>query len=110
MSGIDFELFISKQLKYLWYETIHTPKTGDQWADLIIKKENKTYIIQAKRYEGSVGNKAVQEVVGAVNFYWWDQWYVITNSLFTQSAKALAQKNKIILIDGHDLKNIENFF
>jgi len=110
MSGIDFEIFLSKKLRELWYEVTNTPKTWDQWADLIAKKNNKIYIIQAKRYEWSVWNKAIQEVTGAVNFYSWNQWYVITNSLFTPSAKALAQKNNIILIDGHDLKSIEIFF
>ena len=108
MSGIEFETFLSRKLMDLGYKVTGTPTVGDQGADLIAKKNNKTMIIQAKRYSGSVGNKAVQEVVGALNYYRGDQACVITNSIFTSSAKILAQKNNVILIDGHDLYSIEN--
>ena len=73
-------------------------------------RNGRRLIIQAKRYSGSVGNKAVREVIGAVYFYQGHQGCVITNSFFTASARALAQRNNIILIDGYDLKSIEKFF
>ena len=81
-----------------------TPITGDQGADLIAKRDGRTIVIQAKRYQGSVGNRAVQEVVGAVSFYGADEGWVITSGSFTPSAKALAQKNGVKLIDGHTLR------
>ncbi len=109
MSGIDFEVHLSKIFKENNYDVAGTPATGDQGADLIVKKNGKTIIIQAKCYAGNVGNKAVQEVVSATNFYDGDEGWVVTNSFFTPSAKALAQKNNIKLVDGHDLKNIEKF-
>ena len=46
-----------------------TPATGDQGADLIVKKDHKIIIIQAKRHKRAVCNKAVQEVIGALHFY-----------------------------------------
>ena len=52
----------------------------------------------------AVGNKAVQEVTSAVAYYRGDEGWVITNSSFTPSAKALAQKSHIKLIDGKMLK------
>jgi restriction system protein len=72
---------------------------------LIAKRNGKTIVIQAKRYEGSVGNRAVQEVVGAIKFYGADEGCVITSGTFTSSAKALAQKNNVKLIDGHALRD-----
>lgn len=106
LSGVEFEVWISKVLKENGFVDVRgTPVTGDQGADLIVKKDGRTIIIQAKRYQGSVGNRAVQEVIGAVPFYNGDEGWVITNSTFTPSAKALAQKNKIKLIDGGMLKN-----
>lgn len=110
MTWVDFEVYLSKKFTDLWYEVAGTPTTWDQWADLIIKKNWKKIIIQAKRFTGSVWNKAVQEVVWAMNYYKGDDWYVITNSYFTNSAKALAQKSNVKLIDWHDLKNLELFF
>lgn len=108
LSGIEFEIWISKLLKENGFADVRgTPATGDQGADLIAKKDGKTIIIQTKRYQRTVGNKAVQEAIGAVQFYRGDEGWVITNSTFTPSAKALAHRSNIRLIDGKMLENIE---
>jgi hypothetical protein len=106
LSGVEFEAYLAKVLKEQGFEDIRgTATTGDQGADLIAKRGGQTIVIQAKRYRGSVGNRAVQEVVGAINFYGADEGWVITSGTFTTSAKALAQKNNVKLIDGHALRN-----
>ena len=69
-----------------------TAATGDQGADIIARKGERNIIIQAKRYSGAVGNKAVQEVVGAILFYGGTEGCVVTNSTFTPAARALAEK------------------
>jgi restriction system protein len=73
-------------------DVCRTPKTGDQGADLLVKKDGRKIAIQAKRYTGSVGNEAVQEIVGALEFYGADEGWVITSGTFSPSARALAQK------------------
>jgi hypothetical protein len=109
ISGVDFEAFIARRLKENGYEDVRgTPATGDQGADLIAKKNGRTIIIQAKRYHGTVGNKAVQEVNGAVSFYGGDEAWVITNSTYTSSARALAQKTNVRLFDGRDLERLDD--
>ncbi len=111
MKGVDFESHLVGILKENGFTEVRgTPATGDQGADLIAKKNGKTIIIQAKRYEGTVGNKAVQEVVSAVSFYNGDEGWVITNSTFTKSAKELAQKTKIKLVDGRDLARFSEIY
>jgi len=108
LNGIEFESYIAKVLKINGFDDVRgTPATGDQGADLIIKKNGKTIIVQAKKYTGSVGNKAIQEVIAAMNYYKGDEGWVITNSTFTNSAKDLAYKSGIKLIDG---KNFEKMF
>ena len=104
MSGVDFETFVGKWLTEIGYEVQGTRRTGDQGADLIAKQNGKAVIVQAKRYKGAVGNKAVQEVVSAVAFYGGDEGWVVTNATFTSSAKALAQKCHVKLIDGKMLR------
>jgi HJR/Mrr/RecB family endonuclease len=105
MSGADFELYLVKLLKqYGFLEIEGTPATGDQGADLIAKKNGRTIIIQAKRYDGAVGNKAVQEVASAVSYYGGDEGWVMTNSTYTKSARDLAQKAGIRLFGGRDLE------
>jgi len=104
LTGAEFESWIVKLLKENGFDDVRgTPATGDQGADIIAVKNGKHIIIQAKRYKGSVGNKAVQEVIAALQYYNGDEGWVITDSSFTPSAIALAQKSNIILIDGKTL-------
>ena len=110
MLGVDFENHLARLLRENGFTDVSgTPATGDQGADLIAKRNNKTIIVQAKRYDGTVGNKAVQEVASAVKFYGADEGWVITNSLFTKSAKILANKLGIRLIDGVDLRSFSDY-
>ena len=110
MSGVEFETWIVKLLKENEFDDVSgTSATGDQGADIIAKKNGKNIIIQAKRHRGPVGNKAVQEVIGALQYYGGDEGWVITNSTFTTSAKALAQKSMIKLIDGNSLTHFKDF-
>lgn len=85
-----------------------TPKTGDQGADLIVEKGNNKIAIQAKFYSSTVGNSAVQEVVGAIKYYDANKGIVITNSTYTSSAIDLAKVNNIQLIDGNGILAIIN--
>ena len=107
LSGVEFETYIARILQQFGFEVRGTPATGDQGADLIATREGKKIVIQAKRYAGTVGNKAVQEVSAAVSYYGGDEGWVITNSTFTASAKALAQKANVRLIDGARLAAME---
>jgi HJR/Mrr/RecB family endonuclease len=104
MGGVEFEGYLARLLQQNGFTGVRgTPTTGDQGADLLANKDGKKIVIQAKRYEGTVGNKAVQEVASAVSFYAADEGWVITNSRFTKSAKELAQKTGIHLVDGFEL-------
>jgi hypothetical protein len=100
LSGVDFETAVGRVLLEHGWQVSATAASGDQGADLIASRGERRVIIQAKRYTGAVGNKAVQEVVGAIPFYGGTEGCVVTNSTFTPAARALAQKNNIRLIDG----------
>jgi HJR/Mrr/RecB family endonuclease len=109
MSGVEFEIYLSGLLRQLGFTDIrNTPTTNDQGADLLAKRNGRTVVIQAKRYGSPVGNGAVQQVVGALHFYSGDEGWVVTNSTFTRSAKELAQRTGIKLIDGHELVRLSN--
>ena len=64
---------------------------------MILIKDNIKTVVQAKRYNSSVGNKAVQEVIGAMGYYKATRGMVITNSFFTSNAITLANANGIEL-------------
>ena len=104
LSGVEFETWVAKFLTERDFEVQGTPISRDQGADLIAKKDGKTIIIQTKRYEATVGNEAVQDVISALAYFGGDEGWVVTNSSFTRSAKALAQKAGIKLVDGTMLR------
>jgi HJR/Mrr/RecB family endonuclease len=99
MSGIEFEEFLCDYFNNHSYECKTTKTSGDQGVDLIATRHGTTLAIQAKCYEGTVGNHAIMEVVAGTKFYNADQSMVITNSTFTKSAIELAKANGVILWD-----------
>ena len=108
-NGNDFEIYLTNLFRELNYKVKHCGKSGDQGGDIIISKNDTTYVIQAKYYANKVDNTSVQEVIGAIRFYNANRGVVITNSIFTKNAKELAKSNKIILIDGSKLKKLIQF-
>jgi HJR/Mrr/RecB family endonuclease len=104
MSGVEFEHWIGHYFAQLAYTVTFTPMSGDQGIDVIIEKGGKRIGIQAKCYQGSVGNSAIQEATAGRAFYHLDKAMVITNSFFTFSAQQLAQANDVILWDRELLK------
>ncbi|RXA20609.1 restriction endonuclease [Methanosarcina sp. MSH10X1] len=109
MNGYKFEEFMKHVYEQLGYSVYHTPKSGDQGADLILTSKEKTRIaVQVKRYSGKVSNSAVQEVVAAKGFYKCTEGIVVTNSYFTNSARQLAEANFIDLVDRNGLEKLIN--
>lgn len=104
LDGREFEIFLENIFIKLGYEVKQTPLTGDQGADLIIRKDNITTVIQAKKYSAKVSNSAIQEIVGAKGYYKADKMIVITNNDFTASAIELANRNNVELWNGSILK------
>jgi len=80
MSGYEFESFIGNLFRTLGFNVEETGYSRDQGADLVISKGNFKIAIQVKRYsEGNrVGNRAVQEITAAINYYKADKGMVIT--------------------------------
>ncbi|MFP7224791.1 restriction endonuclease [Priestia filamentosa] len=107
MDGFQFETYLKALFQQLGYKAQVTPKSGDFGADLIMKRQQKI-VIQAKRYgsKNRVSLSAVQEVYGAQAYYKADEAWVITNSSFTKSARALAEACNVQLFDRKALQEL----
>lgn len=104
MSGEEFERYLKCHFTRLGYKVEMTPKSHDYGADLVMSKDRERIVIQAKRYKESVGIKAVQEIIGALQYYKADKGYVVTNSKsFTKSAIDLASNTSIVLWSRKDI-------
>ncbi len=106
LDGTKFQDFVAEILKVNGYTDVRViGRSGDQGGDILATLDNSNFVIQTKRYsiDRRVSNNAVQEVLGAIGYYSYDKGMVITNSIFTRSAKDLAQINNIILCDRRTL-------
>ncbi|MEI5995316.1 restriction endonuclease [Candidatus Enterococcus mansonii] len=100
MTGEKFEHYFANLLRKSDYKKVKvTQYQGDQGIDVLAQKENQKIGYQCKRYKKNVGNKAVQEAHAGKSYYDLAEVYVVTNSYFTKSAKELAHKTGVYLID-----------
>jgi len=107
LNGTDFERLIYRLFEAIGYKVEHIGHPKDQGGDLIINKGSERIVVQAKRYIASnVGNKAVQEVVAARNYYNCNGAIVITSSYFTREAMSLAKANNTRLINKKELQQL----
>lgn len=106
LSGADFEKLLYRLYEKIGYVVQLTGKTGDQGGDLVITKKGKKIVIQAKKYQDLVNNKAIQEAVAAKGIYNCDSSTVVTTSDFTDGALELAKANNVYLINGKKLKEL----
>lgn len=103
MDGVKFEQYLGHLFRSQGYKAEVTRAVGDFGADLILIKDGKRIVVQAKRYSKNVGLKAVQEVQGARAHYRASAAWVVTNSNFTQQAYELAKSNGVRLISRDEL-------
>ena len=103
MTGEEFEEYLKAQFERQGYKVRLTPRSNDYGADLVLTRNKEVTVVQAKRYQGNVGNKAVQEIVAAQAYYDADRAMVVTNSYFTNPARKLAEANDVELWDRDNL-------
>lgn len=107
MEGHEFEHFCAELLKKNGFKNVRvTSGSGDQGIDVLATKDSISYGIQCKCYSSDVGNKAVQEAIAGRGFYDCHIGAVLTNRFFTQSARELAKKEKILLWDRAKLRKL----
>ncbi|MDI6809164.1 MAG: restriction endonuclease [Candidatus Eisenbacteria bacterium] len=109
-SGVEFERFLKTLFEGMGYSVRQTKSTGDQGADLIVTRQGERTVVQAKRHQNKVTNKAIQEAVAAIKHYRADRGMVVTTSEFTRSAVELANSNAIELIDRRKLEELVRKF
>jgi restriction system protein len=108
MSGVVFEKYLLEHFKHLGYSGHLTPSTADYGADLVLQKDGRRVVVQAKRWKNSVGVDAIQQVIGAIKHYDANKGMVVTNSTFTENAYELANSNGIELWDRKKLIEVMN--
>lgn len=110
ISPYDYEEKIGRKFKILGWNSIVTKGSGDQGADVIIEKGEHRGVVQCKMYSQPVGNKAVQEVHAAKSYYDATFSVVVSNQDYTPSARMLATKLGVYLINDSEIRNFSELF
>lgn len=106
LSGTEFELLLVRLFESMGLIVEHCGKVGDQGGDLVINKDGKRILIQAKRYTNSIGNGAVQEAVAAKKYYDCSKSVLIGSAEFTSGAIELAKVNNVRLLGKKELQEL----
>lgn len=112
LSGIEFEILCQQLLQKMGFEVETTKASGDGGIDLIAINHQALlsgkYIVQCKRYVGSVGEPIIRDLYGVVMSERANKGILITTGHFTFSAIEFAQDKNIELIDGVKLHKLLN--
>lgn len=103
MTGGEFEARLAALFDDLGYVVTRTGASGDFGADLVLDRGDERVVVQAKRYDGTVGIEAVQQVVGATRYYDAGNAVVVTSSTCTPAAAELATAHDVRLVERAEL-------
>ena len=81
----------------------HGGAQADGGIDLIVHKEGKRFLVQCKRYKGSVGVSVVREMFGVMISEKLDGVYLMTSGTFTKDCWTFAKGKPIELIQGEEM-------
>ncbi|MCZ0960661.1 restriction endonuclease [Paracoccus benzoatiresistens] len=104
--GHAFEQWVAGRLELHGWRADVTAGSGDQGIDIIARRDGRKIGIQCKRYDGPVGNKAVQEAFSGRAYHRVDIAVVITTGHYTQSAKALSHRTGVHLLHVKDIPRL----
>lgn len=99
LSGTDFEKLLKDIFEKQGYIVSMTKQSHDYGADLVLEKNKKLSLVQAKCYSKNIGIKAIQEIISAKKHYDADELFVATNRYFSKDAMILASEHNVRLID-----------
>ncbi len=110
MDPIEFERHCAEAMRLAGWSAETTKGSGDQGVDVVAERAGIRVVLQCKRYNTSVGNKAVQEAFAAKTFARAQHAAVVTNSQFTPAARALAASTGVLLLHFTDLARPNKLF
>lgn len=106
LTGVAFEEYLRQLFELLGYTSSTTRPSGDFGGDVIITKDGRKIVVQAKQYASKVGFEAVKEAHFAKSYYGADEAWVVTTSSFTQQAAVGAAKVGVRLVPGTELTEL----
>ncbi len=96
-----FEEFVAELFEAMGYEVERVGGTGDEGADLMVKRRGTLAVVQCKYFSrGVVGSPELQKFLGTVHHTRSHKGYFVTTRTFTLAAEKFVAEHPIELIDG----------
>lgn len=109
LSGLQFEIEVTKLLTKLGYNAIRTKSSGDGGIDIFVQDEDKNYtIIQCKAHKKPVGPHIIRDLYGAMTSINALSAILINLAGFTKGVREFAKGKNIMLWDVSDLIALQN--
>ena len=100
----EFEALIAAYFNQYGHKATHTGRSGDHGIDLLIQsRQGEKWIVQCKRWRGSVGEPLVRELFGAMHHAGAQHAFLITTGTITPQARMWAKDKPLSLYDGRSL-------
>ncbi|QEH34020.1 Mrr restriction system protein [Aquisphaera giovannonii] len=101
LSPETFEEFVAELFESLGYEVEQTGGSGDEGADLRLRRKDMVAIVQCKYHKrGVVGSPELQKFLGTVHHTRSHKGFFVTTSSFSLAAERFVAEHPIELIDG----------
>lgn len=110
LSPIEFEHLVKDLFVAMGAEAWRTVPSKDGGVDAVATSKNLFFggvcLIQAKRWTGLVGLDAVHALTGVMTDHNATTGVLVTTSWFSRTSEQFAQRNRITLINGAELKHL----
>lgn len=107
LSPDDFEALIAELFEVYGHQAEVMGGNGDHGVDVLVATdEGEKWIVQCKRYSGSVGEPVVRDLYGTLQHEGAQRAYLITTGGLTRQAVAWAEGKPIVLYDGEGLVHL----
>lgn len=110
LTPTEFEHLVRELFIALGAEAWATIPSKDGGVDAVATSKNLAFggvcLIQAKRYSGVVGLEAVHALTGVMSDHNATTGVLVTTSWFGRASEQFAQRNRITLINGAELKHL----
>lgn len=106
IEGHDLEHWVAAQLVKAGWTASVTKASNDDGVDVVAERDGITVAVQCKRYAGSVGNKAVQEVYAGMKHLQLARAVVISTGQYTKAARSLASSTGVLLLSENDISHL----
>jgi restriction system protein len=101
LSPEQFEEFVAELFEALGFEVDRVGGTGDEGADLLLRRDGLRAIAQCKYHsKGVIGSPDLQKFLGAIQHGGGHKGFFVTTRTFSLAAERFAAEHPIELIDG----------